>query len=236
MRITMRHYFDFGPDQAIVGDDLVRPGAWDALRTQTSGAFALPETRAELERAADQHPELAERAREIDRLLEAAEVRVLASYGVGSGQLEIWLQRLRPERRLLLTDYAPQTVDRLRRLFPEADVRMHDLSRDPPLEADAHLLHRVDSELTNREWQELLCRFGHETLLVVATEVASLPRLAAELLGRLRRRGLSRAGWLRTRDAFEALWRPTHEAAALRVHDLEGWVLDPRDERNMTAL
>src|SRR5213078_3904021 len=108
------------------------------------------------------------RAREIDRLLDAKGVKTLASYGVGGGPLELWLQRLRPERRLLLTDYAPQTVERLRRLFPEADVRVHDLARDPPLEADGHLPHRVDTELTNREWRELLRRFADETLLVVA--------------------------------------------------------------------
>ena len=234
MRITMRHYFDFGPDRAIVGDDLVRPGAWDALRTQTRGPFTLPGTRAELERAADEHPELAERAREIDRLLEANGVKTLASYGVGGGPLELWLQRSRPDRRLLLTDYAPRTVERLRSLFPDTDVRVHDLTHDPPLEADAHLLHRVDTELTNREWRELLRRFADAKLLVVATEVATLPRLAAELVGRLRRRGLSRAGWLRTRDAFEALWLPTHEASAVRLHDLDGWVLEPRARRNMT--
>jgi hypothetical protein len=72
-------------------------------------------------------------------------------------------------------------------------------------------------------------------VIVGATEIATLPRLAAEVVGRLRRTGLSRAGWLRTRDAFEALWLPTHEATPLRVHDLDGWVLEPRERRNMTA-
>jgi hypothetical protein len=228
VRITMRHYFDFGADRAVVGDELVRAGAWDALRMQTNGLFALPETRAALERTADDHRELAERAQVINRWLEGAGINTLASYGVGGALLELWLHRLRPERRLLLTDYAPQTVARLRVLFPEAEIREHDLLRDPPLDADAHLLHRVDTELTNHEWLELLRRFTGERVLVVATEVATVPRLAAEVLGRLRRRGLSRAGWLRTRDAFEVLWRPTHDAVGLEVHDLEGWILEPR--------
>ena len=65
-------------------------------------------------------------------------------------------------------------------------------------------------------------------MLVVATEVATPRRLLQELLLRLRSRGLSRAGWLRTRDAFEALWRDTHDARPLRLHDLDGWALDPR--------
>ena len=228
VRITVRHHFDFGPDRPLVGDDLVRPEAWDALRTRTSGAFALPETREELERAADSRPEIAERARSIDRWLEDRGVRTLASYGVGAGLAELWPRRLRPQRALLLTDYAPETVARLRVLFPEAAVLQHDLLRDPPLEADAHLFHRIDTEFTNAEWREVLRRFGRETILVVATEIADLSRVLAELRGRVRRRGLTRAGWLRSRAAFEALWRPTHDAVPLRFNDLEGWSLAPR--------
>jgi hypothetical protein len=234
MRITMRHYFDFGPERPLVGDDLVRAEAWDALRLESSGPFAMPDDRARLERAADEQPALGERARAIDGELAKRGLRALASYGAGAGLLELWLQRVRPGQPLLLTDYAPRTVERLRRLFPAADVRAHDLLRDPPLEADAHLLHRVDTELTNADWRDLLSRFGGETLVVAATEVATLPRLAAEVAGRLRRRRLSRAGWLRTRDAFEALWAPTHDAVALDLHDLEGWVLEPRPH-NITA-
>jgi hypothetical protein len=235
MRITMRHYFDFGSERALVGDDLARPEAWDALRVRSGGPFAMPESRGELDRVADEHLELAERARIIDAQLEQFGVETLASYGAGAGLLEIWLERLHPERKQLLTDYAPQTVERLRALFPEADVSIHDLLGDAPLEADAHLFHRVDTELTDDEWRDLLARFEHERVVVVATEVATLPRLAAEVLGRVRRRGLSRAGWLRTRDAFEALWEPTHSAEAVDFHDLRGWVLEPRRPHNITA-
>src|SRR5437762_1389255 len=143
MRITMRHYFDFGSERALVGDDLARPEAWDALRVRSGGPFAMPESRVELD--------------------------------------------------------------------------------------------RVDAELTDDEWRDLLARFEQERVVVVATEVATLPRLAAEVLGRVRRRGLSRAGWLRTRDAFEALWEPTHSAEAVDFHDLHGWVLEPQRPHNITA-
>ncbi len=189
----MRHHFDFGTDRAVVGDELVRPEAWDALRTRIAGAFALARSPEELERVAKARPEL-----------------------------------LRPERDLVLADYAPETVERLRKLFPGTEVHRRDLRADPPLDADAHLLHRVDTELADAEWHDTLQRFARETLLVVATEVATPRRLANELLTRIRRRHLTRAGWLRTRDAFEALWRDTHDARPLRLHDLEGWALTPR--------
>jgi hypothetical protein len=224
----MRHHYDFGADRPVVGDDLVRAEAWDALRTRTDGAFSLAASRDELERTADGRPEIGERGRAIERWLDGQDVRALASYGAGGGVLEAWLLRLRPDRRLMLTDYGPETVERLRALFPESEVVRHDLLRDPPLDADAHLFHRIDTELTDEEWREVLRRFADETILVVATEIATAPRLVRELLLRTRNRHLTRAGWLRTRGSFEALWRGTHVAEPLRLHDLDGWALTPR--------
>jgi hypothetical protein len=228
IRLTVRHVFDFGADRALVGDDLVRPASWDALRTRTSGPFAIARDRAELERMADEHPEVGERARAIDRVLDSRGVATLASYGVGGGLAEAWLRRLRPERRLLLTDYAPETVERLRELFPNVDVRRHDLLRDPPLAADAHLFHRIDTELANTDWRGVFGRFAEEMVVVVATEVADVRRVVAEVRHRLQNRHLTRAGWLRNRAAFEALFRPTHDAQPATFGDLEGWVLEPR--------
>jgi hypothetical protein len=113
-------------------------------------------------------------------------------------------------------------------LFPDADVRGHDLLRDAPLPAGVHLFHRIDSELTNAEWRGTFERFGDETIVLVATEVATTQRLVQELQFRLLNRNASRAGWLRTRDAFAALWRDTHAARPVRAHDLDAWVLTPR--------
>lgn len=228
MRITIRHHFDFGNDRALVGEELVRPQSWDALRIQTAGPFAAAASREELERTATARTEIGNRARAIDRWLEDEKLRTLASYGVGGGILEWWLLRIRPERRLVLADYAPKTIERLRELFPGVEVRRHDLLADPPLKGDAHLFHRVDTELTDAQWHEAFERFAHETVLVVATEVATPRRLAQELRLRIRTRHLTRAGWLRTRDAFEALWRETHDAQPLGLHDLDGWALTPR--------
>ena len=97
MRLTVRHHFDFGADRAVVGDDLVRPEAWDALRTQTSGAFALAETREEWERTADEHPELEARARRLDDVFERLGAGKLVSYGAGGATLECWLKRVAPQ-------------------------------------------------------------------------------------------------------------------------------------------
>src|SRR4051794_1351032 len=146
MRLTVRHHYDFGTDRALVGDDLVRPEAWDALRTQTTGAFSLPETRAGWERTADEHPELGARARRLGALFARRGARTVASYGAGGATLECWLKRIAPARDLIVTDYAPATVDRLRPIFTEVDCVVHDLLSDGPLDADLHLFHRIETE------------------------------------------------------------------------------------------
>lgn len=224
MKLAIPHYFDFGAERALVGGELSGAEGWDALRLRTRGAFALPSTREELEARADADALVRERARAIDAV---AAARSLASYGAGTGVLELWLGRLRPERSLVVTEFAPATVGALARLLPEFEVRLHDLRKDPPLPAALHLLHRVDTELDDAAFRELLIRFGSVPLLVVATEVLGPRALARELTTRLRP-GATRAGLVRSRGAFEALWRPTHVARPLRVHDLQGWLLEPR--------
>jgi hypothetical protein len=228
MRLTIRHVYDFGEDRALVGDDLVRPQAWDALRTQTTGPFAMARDGDELARMVEEHPEVGERARVIDRLLRERGAHSLASYGVGGGLPEAWLQRVAPELRLTLTDYAPETVERLRALFPGLDVRRHNLYGDAPVQADAHLFHRIDTELDDDEWGAVFRRFAAETVIVVATEVADTRRVAAEVRKRLQNRHVSRAGWLRNRAAFEALFKATHDARRVTFNDLDGWLLEPR--------
>jgi hypothetical protein len=230
LKLTLRHYYDFGVDRAVVGDDLVSPKAWDGLRTQTGGAFSMPATRSDFELAAERRTEIAARAAAVDAWLEQHAAKTVVSYGVGAAVLEWCLHALRPERRLIVTDYGEKTVERLASLFPEAEPRYHDLLRDDPLDADAHLFHRIDTELGDSEWRDVYARFAEASILVVATQVLDLKLFLLELKMRpgLKRRSASRAGFIRTRAAFEALWQPTHVAHALRMHDLDAWALVPR--------
>jgi hypothetical protein len=230
LRVTVRHYYDFGADRTIVGTDLTTPESWDRLRTQTGGDFSIPATRDEFIRTAAGHEKVADRARAIDAWLTQHAGSSVASYGVGGATLEWWLSQIRPDRRVLCTENAAATVARLKAVAPELDVRHHDLRRDGPLAADAHLFHRIDTELTNREWQEVFRRFSSVTILVVAAQVLDVRTLVRELLDwpRMRIMRASRAGFLRTRSAFASLWRPTHDAVPVRMHDLDAWSLTPR--------
>lgn len=224
----MPHRYDFGADAAAVGDDLLRPEAWDSLRLETKGPFSIASDRAELESQADEHPEIRNRMAILDELLRECAVRRLVSYGAGGAVPELWLLRLDSDRSLVVTDYAPETVERLAALLPEAEVKWHDLLRDPPLDGDMHLFHRIDTELDNGQWRGVFRRFSEETLVVVATSVMPASGIPRELLNALRNRHSTRAGWTRTRAAFESLWRRTHRARHVDFGDLEGWVLEPQ--------
>lgn len=228
MRLTLPHVYDFGSDRELVGSDLVRPAAWDALRTRTTGPFALASDREAWHSSVTADSQLRARAEAIDRWLDAAGASSVASYGAGTGALELLLHRLAPGRPLIATDFGPETVARLTSLFPEAEVRQHDLLLDPPLAADVHLLHRIDTEFTNDQWRHLLRQFSGQRLLVVATAVLSPFDALLQTLNRIRHRGLTRAGWARNGAAFESLWGETHVAQRLQMHDLVAWDLQPR--------
>jgi hypothetical protein len=222
--ITIAHHYDFGADRDRVGPDLVNPESWDAAR-ETSGPFGLPATRAEWERAAAR-ADLRERARAIAAVADELGARRICSYGVGGALVEHNLILLRPDLELVCTDYTPRALARLGEIFPEAEVRHHDLLAEEPVEADLHLFHRIDSELANKHWQSVLPGF-REPVLLVATQLLDLPGLLGELRRRLSRTA-SRAGYLRTEAALRALWRGSHSDRKVAVGELTGFLLTQR--------
>lgn len=220
MRISIPHRFRFSRAY-----DLTRHGDWDALRLDADGPFALP-TADTAWLALSQEPLIAARARVLDQLLDG--VDAIASYGVGTAAVERALHRLRPSRRIVLTEFAPRTVEHLVRLFPEAMVLQHDLRvEDPVSGVDLHLFLRIDTELDDDQFRAVLQRFRHVRVLVVVTELLD-PRAAVRELVTWARGRSVRAGRVRSKAAFEGLFRATHDLRGAQVHDLSAWVLEPR--------
>ena len=64
---------------------------------------------------------------------------------IGGATLECWLKRVAPDRELVVGDYAPATIERLRPIFTEAECVVHDLlgrsparRRSAPVPPDRH--------------------------------------------------------------------------------------------------
>lgn len=222
MRVTIAHTFDFRDDGKTIGDDLVLPQAWDAAR-DTTGPFGLPESREEWERMARQ-PLLEQRAADIVAIARRLGARSLCSHGAGTGSLEFNIHRLAPDVALSCTDYAPRATERLQSIFVEAEVVFHDLATEAPPSADLHLMHRIDTELRAETWKQVFARFS-EPILVVPTLLLDVERVLKEVALRFLRPRASRAGWVRTEDAFRALWASTHSDEVVAVGDQRAFLL-----------
>jgi len=223
VRLTIPHYFDFGSDRAAIGGDLSEPAAWDAAR-DSAGAFGLPESRAEWEAKAD--AETDRRARDVAAIARGCGARRVCSYGVGTALLELRLSQIAPELELVCAEYAPRTVERLRALFDGVTIVAHDLRVDPPLDGDLHLLHRVDTEFSNEELARILGGF-RQPVLLVPTVLLRWKALLREAFVRVRHRRATRAGWVRTEEAFRALWAGRFDVRDVRVGAARAFLLTP---------
>jgi hypothetical protein len=227
VRVTLPHRIDLA--DAGVSAPLMDPSEWDKLRTSTNTPYTAYADRAALDQWADEHPQFGDRARDVDKLVRQRGYERLASYGAGSGLAEVWLRRLHPELQLVVTEYAPATVERLSQAMPDADVRHHDLRADPPIAGvDVHFFHRIDTDLDNKAWRATYKRFRSATVIVVAAEVMTPERVREQRKIARQRRHATQAGWFRNAAAFEALWKGTHRGTRMRFGDLDGWLLEPR--------
>lgn len=217
MRLTIPHYF-----RLPMAGDLDGPAAWDSLRSTTS-PFAVPATRTAWECAADARPEYAERAAAVAAVADRLGVTTVASYGVGSGLLERHL--VGRVEHLRCGDFTPQAIARVAELMPEAQVQLHDLTTDPPMSADLHLFHRVDTEFTDAQWRTILGRFDGPVLFAFS-ELLTPKGVVRELLTRLR--GGRKVGWFRTEDAFRAAIPARFSVERLQIGDLPGFLLSDR--------
>lgn len=213
--------------QRVPDINVTSPDGWDALRA-TPGAFHLADTREQLDRNAFTEP-FTSRAAAIADILDSFAPTTVASYGVGTGHVELNLAAIRPQWHLICTDTAPAATQRLARLFPEADVRLRPLT-DGPVEADVHLMYRVDTELTDKAWRQVLARFAAVPVLFVPGG----PLEWAVIRDQWRHRKTTvPGGWLRTSARLSGLFpaRPQQIDAA----GMPAWLYTPITSRPATS-
>lgn len=229
MRLTLPHYYDFGPDRELLGGDLLGPDDWDSLRVEGRGIFRFPADPGEYAKLVAESSWQERRARALAGWIADAGAETVASYGVGPGIVESWLLRLIPGLRLELSDIAPRTVERLKVHFAEAGIHLHDFCREQPLDADLHLFNGVDTELHDRMWRDVFRRFADRRVLFFPNIPLGPKVIVGEIWARRPGRRPMRAGWWRTKGRFEEMMRPTHEVR--RLHGGRAgtaWMLEPR--------
>ena len=229
MRLTLPHYYDFGPDRELLGEDLLGPDDWDSLRVEGRGSFRFPADPGEYAQLVAESGWQERRARAVAGWIADAGATSVATYGVGPGIVETWLRRLLPDVRLVLSDIAPLTVERLKIHFADLEVHRHDFCREQPLDADLHLFNGVDTELHDSLWRDVFRRFSDRRVVFFPNIPLGPKVIAGELWTRRPGRRPMRAGWWRTKDRFEQLMEPTHDIRRLRAKGVApAWLLEPR--------
>jgi len=241
MKLTIRHYFDFGDHASAVGRSLCSVGSWDAIRlSDDASGFSIPPDREKWLAKANANAQLAQRAEALVLWLKRLGIRRLASVGVGTACLEYHIKRLHPSLILTCTDYTPSAIGRLRAVFPECDnVRVFDmLSPEWPTDSGLHLLNRVDTELDDAQWMRVfdcMAKSSVNQVLVVPSEFVTCRVILSEkvryLLSLAKGRKPTFAGWLRTRDRFLSLWDRWYQVQEhVPLAGLEGFLLTRRSE------
>ncbi len=161
----------------------------------------------------------------------------IVSVGAGRALVEYHIKRLAPELHLTCTEYSPKVVERLKRVFEEADeVTEFDITSSPWSRfrpGSLVLFNRLDTELDDRQWREVFrntASSGVKDILMVATGFLTPRTLLAEIwsrvVGLIKRRRLTFAGYTRTKARFCELWQPHFvQANEIQIGSLTGLLL-----------
>jgi hypothetical protein len=206
--------------------------AWDTLRSnETDLSFGVPATREAWKSQCGQ-AFLIERGAAIVEMADRLGAKAIVSFGVGRACVEYQIHQVNPRMTLHLSDYAPETVRRMRKLFSEAgSVSVVDILRDdlPHVQGGLTLLHRIDTEFTDEQLRQVFARLSaadHGLILFVPDLFLTLRGLVVEagrrVVSSTRLRRATAAGHVRTRAVYDTFWRGLYEVRSEGRLDSDG--------------
>jgi hypothetical protein len=221
MKWTLRHFYAFPKEVAPLQESLLSPEAWDNVRTKNSGGanaeFYLPTDRTAWLQICETSTASHESAAAIRLLIEREGHARIFSAGVGRACVEYHLKKMLPSVSLTCSEFSQVVVERLRGVFQECDeITYLDLLASWPAipEGTLVLLNRVDTELSDAQWEIVFARMataGASAVLVVATGFLTPRTLGWEIVTRFRSSlqgiPLTFAGYVRSKSRFRELWQ-----------------------------
>lgn len=231
---TSRHYQEFGESTEHLKDGVLdSPDSWDELREHHEH-YSIGRTRDEWLRAAEgmvkkdgQDGGMVQRAADIVESLRNLDARSLFSVGVGGAGLEYQIKKRMPDIHLTCSEYAPQNVEMLRKVFTECeafevfDILKGDWSRAAAA-GDTVLMYRVDPHFTDSEWRTIFTAMhaaGITHIIYIPCTCLSvrswLFRLRRRILWTLTRMPVAFAGYVRTKARFESFWGGLYKSETL---------------------
>lgn len=239
VRATFKHFQTFGTAA------IDSPESWDALR-RAHPHFSIPEERAawvatcsgEIKKDG-QDGGLMQRARDVYEVLHAHGIHKIFSVGVGGAGLEFQLKHIDPTLYIHATEYAPENVMMLQRVFTECEkISQFDFMKDDWRTTDtqtadaAVLMYRVDPHATDEEWRDVFEKMyaaGVQHIIFIPCRFVTILSLVNRFLRhwRWRARGqrLVSAGYVRTQKVFEDYWNGLYTQELHTFGGLKGYWL-----------
>ena len=240
--LVVKHYF---PLERNLGSK----EAWDILR-QNHPHFSISGNRTEWLHASEgqvkkdgQDGGMVKRAQEIVQVLDDLCIKSIFSLGVGGAGLEYQIKKMRPNIQLVCSEYSSVAVERLRKVFVEADSVISFDMKEGDWEKtlnDKHnqlyLMYRIDIELNNKEFRQIferMAKAGIDNILIVICGRLTLRGLFNRLFQRLgwKMRGTKYAfaGFLRTIATFPPFWKNLYTSKELEFGGLKAFLLQKID-------
>lgn len=243
MELTLKYYHYFGDLQKGLGDDLNTTESWDALRTKrgVKGLYYIPEDREIWQNICLSNEPLKSKAKDIVELV-GPKFDCIHSFGVGAAYLEFLIKKEKPSLGMTCSDFTPQGIARLKKVFVEADeITNFDMLHGDWGTVDPEcicLLHRVDTVFDDEQWEAVFCKMkdaGIRNALFIPSDILTLKKILYQLfkyaIFKIFRWKMTFSGFLRTRERLASLMNEYYEISrAVNVGGSTGFLLKLRTE------
>ena len=232
MELTLKYYHYFGDEEEKLGSNLNNSDSWDALRIKDgmNSSYYIPKDRDEWQKICLSRENLKLKAKEIVGVLKP-KFNCLHSFGVGAAHLEFLIKREDSSLQLRCSDFTPQGIARLKKVFVEADeISNFDMIDGDWGEIDSKgvcLFYRVDTVFDDQQWNGVLYkmkRAGIKDALFIPSDILTLKKILYLQLKYaifwLLRRKMTFSGFLRTKPRLVSLLSKFYEI--VQVVDVGG--------------
>lgn len=225
--LTLKHYVSFGKGGEELAGTLRSGTDWMVLRNQHARYRIAEERDAWLADLAldgekdGQDAALIDRVRSLIALMKKERMTTLYSVGSGGAVFEYYLKREAPEIRVIVTECTDAGVERLKRVFTEADdverfdaLRAQEWERIGTMSSTLVFIYRNEREFTDTEWRGIF-RDMYATgvdrvflgLMWTLTGMALLTRFVNNTKRTLAGERLSFVGYIRSLAALRRFWK-----------------------------
>lgn len=185
-----KHYYYFGEEiQSKMIKRNLDSNNWDLLRNDNSKSpFVIEKSIKDYINNCNRQQKYIEAADITNKFIRSNKIESIVSLGVGKGILEYHIKTRNPNLRLLLTDYASESINSLKKVFPENNTfGMFDILNGDYNELNEFqcvLLYRVSTEFDYKQWKNIFNNMflaGIKHIIFIPTELLTIKLFISEV-------------------------------------------------------